>query len=399
MKSRFQVLVLALAVAMLHATASCAVATLLALGAAAAAGSAPTPGECSRRMHARESLPPPPPVTPGAFDWIREIAASGPGRKFALQKRTYLIDAQYQLPEGTELRGAGRATVIWAVGAPYNTTTPGNRKGLLLGDNTWVGGFHFVGMESKRIGFASPVETPGCACRGQVPLAGCGSHHFTAPPNKTECWGTYRDIHGGGGNGVRNATVEDITVEPYTTQNLFYMPPTQAGARVSRDITVRGLRANGTWADGVNVHGAHMNVLIEDSITRCTNDDSFAVWSIGAMEDNVTFRRNSATFAGVGCFANYGGQRSTYEDNACHGIGRDGNDGAIVHLGHRSSALNQPVSTNGGMYGGAWNSSSLIRVVGNTGMSVSCNFEVPIDPRTNKSEGRAAFPGTIDGCV
>ena len=264
---------------MLHAAGLVAAVTLL--GAAAVA--ATTPAECSRRMHGRRSLPPPPPVTPGAFDWIREIAAAGPGRKFTLQARTYLIDSQYQLPAGTELRGAGRATVIQAVGAPYNTTTPGNRKGLLLGDNTWVGGFHFIGMETKRIGFTSPVETPGCACRGQMPLAGCGSHHFTSPPNETECWGAYKDIHGNRGNGVRNATVEDITVEAYTTQNLFYMPPTQAGARVSRDIIVRGLRTNGTWADGMNVHGAHVNVLIEDSTTRCTNDDSFAVWSIGAM--------------------------------------------------------------------------------------------------------------------
>ena len=118
-----------------------------------------------------------------------------------------------------------------------------------------------------------------------------------------------------------------------------------------------------------------------------------------SQEDNVTFRRNSATFAGVGCFANYGGQRSAYEDNSCHGVGRDHNDGAIVHFGHASSAISNPVSTNGGMYGGAWNSSSSVRVVGNTGMNVSCNFEVPVDPRTNKSAGRAAFPGTIDGCV
>eukprot|EP01052_Picozoa_sp_SAG31_P050612 SAG31_NODE_11628_length_1011_cov_1.710526_1_plen_273_part_10 len=273
---------------MLHQCAAGLVATLL-CAAVAAGSTAGQASECSRRMRARPSLPPPPPVTPGAFDWIREIAASGPGRKVTLQEKTYLIDSQYQLPEGTVLRGAGRATVIQAVGAPYNTTTPGNRKGLLLGDNTWVGGFHFIGMETKRLGFTSPVETPGCACRGQIPLAGCGSHHFTSPPNESECWGTYKDIHGNRGNGVRNATVEDITVEAYTTQNLFYMPPTQAGARVSRDITVRGLRANGTWADGMNVHGAHVNVLIEDSTTRCTNDDSFAVWSIGAMEGNVTF--------------------------------------------------------------------------------------------------------------
>ena len=81
------------------------------------------------------------------------------------------------------------------------------------------------------------------------------------------------------------------------------MPPTQAGARVSRDITVRGLRTNGTWADGMNVHGAHVNVLIEDSTTRCTNDDSFAVWSIGAMArfaQSAIQKRYSSTYLAMG---------------------------------------------------------------------------------------------------
>jgi hypothetical protein len=43
----------------------------------------------------------------GSFDWIRTIAAGPTGRKIQLEARTYLIDKQYQLPRGTELRGAG----------------------------------------------------------------------------------------------------------------------------------------------------------------------------------------------------------------------------------------------------------------------------------------------------
>ena len=39
------------------------------------------------------------------------------------------------------------------------------------------------------------------------------------------------------GEGVRNATVEDVSVEAFTTQNAFFMAPTLAGARVSRDVT------------------------------------------------------------------------------------------------------------------------------------------------------------------
>lgn len=61
--------------------------------------------------------------------------------------------------------------MIKAVGPPYNAcagaliSQPGlvqGRKGLLLGDDTYVGGFHFIGMETKRLDcLYAPVETPG----------------------------------------------------------------------------------------------------------------------------------------------------------------------------------------------------------------------------------------------
>ena len=107
------------------------------------------------------------------------------------------------------------------------------------------------------------IETPGCAN---------SEGNFPAPPNETgpcgpagrnlNCCGGYT---GNDGHGVRNATVDDVTVEGYTTQNMFFMAPTAASKRVSRDITVRNMRMNGSWADGVNIHGQHANVLVESS--------------------------------------------------------------------------------------------------------------------------------------
>jgi hypothetical protein len=47
----------------------------------------------------------------------------------------------------------------------------------------------------------------------------------------------------------------------------------------------------------------------------------------------------------------------------------------------------------GGLFGGAWNSSSSTRVVGNTvdGSSArQCSFEAPVDLKTNKSIGRSS---------
>ena len=114
--------------------------------------------------------PPQPPVPPGAFDWIREIEASPGGRTVRLEAKTYLIDRQYQLPRGTELRGAGTAldkrTIIRAVGSPY-TACAGTasaagavqgRKGLLLGDDTVVSGLHMVGMETTRLDCLYPPK-------------------------------------------------------------------------------------------------------------------------------------------------------------------------------------------------------------------------------------------------
>jgi hypothetical protein len=109
------------------------------------------------------------------------------------------------------------------------------RKGLLLGDDTYVSGMHMVGMETMRIDcLYAMIETPGCAN---------SEGNFPAPPNETgpcgpagrnlNCCGGYT---GNDGHGVSNATVEDVTVEGHSTQNMFFMPPTAASKRVSRDI-------------------------------------------------------------------------------------------------------------------------------------------------------------------
>ena len=50
----------------------------------------------------------------------------------------------------------------------------------------------------------------------------------------------------------------------------------------SRDITVRGLTAWGTWADGINFHGGHHNVLIEDCELSYTGDDPIGLWPVSA---------------------------------------------------------------------------------------------------------------------
>ena len=126
------------------------------------------------------------------FEWIQKIATGPAGQKVQLQPRTYLIDKQYQLPRGTELRGAGTAlghrTVVKAVGSHYNAcagtaSAPGliqGRKGILLGDDTFVGGLHLVGMETTRLdclyGTRSTI-TCGVAVAGRLSCLAAGRSH------------------------------------------------------------------------------------------------------------------------------------------------------------------------------------------------------------------------------
>jgi hypothetical protein len=59
---------------------------------------------------------------------------------------------------------------------------------------------------------------------------------------------------------VTNATVEDVSVAPFTYQVAFFASPTRLGVPVTSGLTLRNYRSGGTYADGVNIHGAHRNV-------------------------------------------------------------------------------------------------------------------------------------------
>jgi hypothetical protein len=112
-------------------------------------------------------------IPPRSFDWIERIENSTAGGKFFLGAGTFLIDRQYQLPPGTEIHGARSAhrcrkpggcnarTIIQAVGPPFDKNcgvNASNRKGFLLNDNTYIGGFHYIGSETARYG--ATVQLP-----------------------------------------------------------------------------------------------------------------------------------------------------------------------------------------------------------------------------------------------
>merc|ERR1719221_460842 len=306
------------------------------------------PQECGACGGGSGSTTPPAPTPPGPpaptpvpqpdpYLWIRDIEQNG-GVHY-LEARTYYIDRQYQLPPNTEIHGAGSGskfsgTVIEVAGNPNPEAICGanaiNRQGFILGDNNYIGKLHYIGKDTKRFGDnqllcgGAPFETPGCA----------GAAQYAEPPES--CDG---DL--GSGQGVQNVTVEDVSFEEFTVQQLFFASPTKRGAKVSQNITVRNLRCNGTWADGINFHGAHRNILVEDCDIRNCGDDTYAIWSIGDLAENITFRNNVAVkpryrpgcwsswtpwkcdqrdaedWTKQYCFAIYGGKTSAFYNNVC----------------------------------------------------------------------------------
>lgn len=278
------------------------------------------------------------------------------GQTIWLEARTYMIDKQILLPKGTRLIGAGIGKTIIKAHGPglgredHCRNKNECRRGFILNDNTYVSGFTFVGRDHGRWGDndclfgGAPLETPGCQdsyCREHGDSE-CGVPGARGPDFCTA----------GGCEGVSHVVVEDIAVEQWTTQTVVWVPLNPPGNKTCSDLVFRRLQSNGTWADGVNIHGEHNGVLVEDSVIANTGDDGFAVWSNGDKLTNVTFRNNTMAYPrccdgvwagkplypppqpdcsntsisgpypypgwGVNCFAMYGGGSfNKFIDNKC----------------------------------------------------------------------------------
>merc|ERR1712087_441946 len=98
---------------------------------------------------------------------------------------------------------------------------------------------------------------------------------------------------------------------------------------------MRNLRTEGTWADGLNIHGAHKNILVEGCSASNTGDDCFAAWDSAFPDvymENITFKDNHASnphFNGNNrdCFSQFGGRSVNYVGNTC-----DNPTNAMIHF-------------------------------------------------------------------
>ena len=118
--------------------------------------------------------------------------------------------------------------------------------------------------------------------------------------------------------GISNATAEHIHVRPYQSADGSAMWPLSSSAgwfpktlpwgperrTGSANITLRHVISWGTWADGVNFHGGHHNVLIEQCQMSFTGDDPFGLWPSSAdaaadaaqCQQNIVLRNNTARY-------------------------------------------------------------------------------------------------------
>ena len=220
-----------------------------------------------------------------------EICSAQPHTRVKLEARTYYHDRSIMLPPGAALIGAGvNRTFVIACGEPS-----AGRRGFILNNDTYLGHLTWQGLQASRGNFDAAVGSPGClssTCSG-----GC-------IPAGGDC------------AGIANATVEHIHVRPYQSADGRAMWPLSSSAgwfpktlpwgpqrrTGSANITLRGVISWGTWADGINFHGGHHNVLIEQCQMSFTGDDPFGLWPSSAdaaadaaqCQQNIILRNNTA---------------------------------------------------------------------------------------------------------
>eukprot|EP01047_Picozoa_sp_COSAG01_P065956 COSAG01_NODE_9010_length_2583_cov_3.615539_1_plen_584_part_00 len=247
-----------------------------------------------------------------------EICDLQPHSTVRLEAKTYYQNTSIQIPEGTQVIGAGiNKTIIVACGAPSS-----GRRGFILGNHSYLGHYTWQGLQAKRSNFDAAVGTPGC-------LSTDGCNGGCIPPD-------------GDCVGVENATAEHIHVRPYARGDAWWplsssagwFPHTRpwgaAGYTGSRNITVRGLISWGTWADGINLHGGHHNFLIEQCEMNFPGDDPFGLWPVSVdvkanrstnCQTNIVIRNNVGRWprqhSGMGHLENGGRSARDFPECDC----------------------------------------------------------------------------------
>merc|ERR1711865_491085 len=227
---------------------------------------------------------------------------------------------------------------------------------------------------------------------GGAPL--CGGAVFETPG----CSDAYCDSENIGASkydhgGVTTIVIEDVVISgstPDTAPQLaVFITQTKDLLKPTENVHIKGVRMDHSWCDGINLHGAVRNAVVEDCELSFQGDDNLAVWSAGDRADNITFRNNMLSQAKTenygsprwgNCVALYGGSGINVFNTTCY---------------HSSNAGVRMSDE----FHGAWGSSSKITVEGMVTDEGTPACEVssgsPATPGCDDIEAPLSLPGWI----
>lgn len=266
-------------------------------------------------------------IQAGDASWLDCIKEAG---TYHLPEGKFILDRHFQMPDGVTILGAGPdKTTIEAARAVENGCgknisqseypgDPSTRIGFVLGNDCRIGGFKFLSKDTHRwqnyYGAAlcggAVFETPGCAdayCAG----------------------GNIGEGHGDGG--VKNIVIEDVVISgatPDTAPQLaVFVTQTKDLDAPTVGVHIKGIRMDHSFCDGINLHGAVRDAVVEHCELFFQGDDNLAVWSAGDRADNITFRHNIVSQARTenhpsprwgNCVALYGGSGISVLNTTCY---------------------------------------------------------------------------------
>lgn len=131
---------------------------------------------------------------------------------------------------------------------------------------------------------------------------------------------TYRDDQHGR-DGLDGALGTGSTLERLWIEHVKAALWIGVGTPLTDGLEVRGVRIRDTFADGVNLDAGTSHSVVEQSSFRNTGDDGVATWSPASDGPNAVgnvFRFDTVQAPWrANCFAVYGGQDTTLEDDLC----------------------------------------------------------------------------------
>jgi Pectate lyase superfamily protein len=123
----------------------------------------------------------------------------------------------------------------------------------------------------------------------------------------------------------QNSKIENVWIE-HENAGIWlgagWQFPTPLSSPMTQNLTVTGVRIRDTYADGINMNDGTSGTTIEQTNVRNTGDDALVTWSYSAdgtypCQNNVVQYDSVQTVWHANCYALYGGQNNTFENDVC----------------------------------------------------------------------------------